>query len=78
MPSPLAVGPFAEGSDGDDPDREGDEFRESAFFLGRHLRTLSTDALQGCTCSGYENMTRITIAALPMVEATEGASKFSC
>ena len=39
---------------------------------GRHLLTASTLARQGWTCSGYENMTNTTIAARPMVEATEG------
>jgi len=37
---------------------------------GRHFRTLSTLPLQGCSCSGYENMTRITMAAQPTVDAS--------
>lgn len=40
--------------------------------LGRHLRTLSILARQGCTCSGYEKTTRMTIAAQPMVVAHDG------
>lgn len=43
-------------------------------LLGRHLRTASTEALHGCTCSGYENITSMTIAAFATVEATEGIS----
>lgn len=46
-------------------------------LFGRHFNTASTDALHGCTCRGYENVTRITIAALPIVEAVEGMSKLS-
>ena len=42
--------------------------------LGLHFRTASTEARQGCTCKGYENITKMTIAALPIVEATEGIS----
>ena len=41
-------------------------------FRGRHFDTASTLARQGCTCNGYENMTRMTMAARPMVEKTEG------
>lgn len=42
--------------------------------FGRHFNTASTEALQGWTCNGYENMTRITIAAFAMVEAIDGIS----
>jgi hypothetical protein len=50
------------------------ELREILELFGRHFRTASTDARHGCTCRGYENMTRMTIAALPIVEAIEGIS----
>jgi len=50
------------------------ELRELLKLPGRHFRTASTDARHGCTWRGYENMTRTTIAALPIVEATEGIS----
>jgi hypothetical protein len=49
------------------------EFLEPLVF-GLHFNTASTDALQGCTCNGYENMTRMTIAAFAIVDATEGTS----
>lgn len=51
--------------------------RELFRPFGRHFKTASTDALHGCTCKGYENMTRITIAALPIVEAIDGISIMS-
>jgi hypothetical protein len=44
------------------------------LVFGLHFKTASTDALQGCTCNGYENMTRMTMAAFAMVDATEGTS----
>lgn len=53
---------------------DGDELDESDLFAGRHFRTASTEALQGCTWRGYENITRTTIAAFPIVELSEGAS----
>jgi hypothetical protein len=43
--------------------------------MGRHFRTASTEARQGWTWRGYENMTRTTMAARPMVDATAGGSK---
>lgn len=46
-------------------------------FCGRHLRTASTEALHGWTCRGYENMTRTTIAALPIVDAADGKSEIA-
>ena len=55
-------------------DREGESFAESFLLRGRHLSTASTDALHGWTWSGYENITRMTMAALPTVEVIEGAS----
>lgn len=39
---------------------------------GRHRSTLSTLARHGCTCIGCENMTRITMAARPMVDVHDG------
>jgi hypothetical protein len=55
---------------------EGEELGEclEPFVFGLHFSTASTEALQGCTCNGYENMTRMTIAAFAMVDATEGTS----
>lgn len=50
------------------------ELRELFKPLGLHFNTASTEARQGCTWSGYENMTKITIAALPMVDAIDGIS----
>jgi len=49
---------------------------EMAF--GRHFRTASTDARQGCICKGTENVTSTTMAALAIVEAIEGESWVSC
>ena len=37
--------------------------------FGRHFRTASNEARQGCTCNGTENVTRTTMAAFPIVEA---------
>lgn len=54
---------------------DGDELDESDRFAGRHFKTASTEALQGWTWRGYENITRTTIAAFPMVELSEGASE---
>lgn len=57
---------------------EGELFGEcEAVFmpLGRHFKTASTEALQGWTWRGYENMTRITIAALAIVDTIEGMSE---
>lgn len=53
------------------------ELRELFMPFGRHFNTASTEALQGWTWSGYENMTRMTIAALAIVEAIEGMSTHS-
>jgi hypothetical protein len=53
---------------------EGDGARDPERRIGRHLRTASTEARHGWTWRGYENITRMTMAALPMVEATDGAS----
>lgn len=39
---------------------------------GRHLLIESTLERQGWIWSGYENMTKTTIAARPIVEAMEG------
>ena len=51
MPSPLGLlGGLAWGCRR--PDRDGELLAESAILLGRHLRTASTDALQGWTCNG--------------------------
>jgi hypothetical protein len=50
------------------------ELRGLFMPFGRHCKTASTEALQGCNCSGYENITRITMAAFAIVEATEGIS----
>jgi hypothetical protein len=57
-------------------DLDGDPFGlpREFFFAGRHFITAATEALQGCTCRGYENMTRMTIAALPIVDAMDGRS----
>ena len=44
------------------------------MITGLHRRTASIDALQGWTCRGYENITRMTMAALPIVDATDGKS----
>lgn len=41
-------------------------------LFGRHLITASNEARQGWTCSGYENMTRTTIEARPMVVEMDG------
>ena len=43
--------------------------------FGRHFKTASTEALQGCTWRGYENITRMTIAAFAIVDAIEGMSE---
>jgi len=43
-------------------------------FKGRHLSTLSMLARAGWHWSGYENMTRMTMARRPIVEATLGGS----
>lgn len=43
-------------------------------LAGRHLSTAATDARQGWTWSGYENMTSTTIAALPIVDDIDGMS----
>ena len=37
--------------------------------------TASMEARHGCTWSGYENMTNMTMAALPIVDAMEGVSR---
>ena len=54
--------------------RGGERPGESDLRRGRHFMTASTEARQGCTCRGYENITRTTIAALPTVEDIEGPS----
>lgn len=41
---------------------------------GRHLRMLLIDARQGWIWRGYENMTRTTMAARPIVEAMDSLS----
>lgn len=60
-------------------DRDGESLTEAYSGClreaGRHLSTASTEARQGWTCRGYENMTSTTIAALPIVDATEGMSE---
>ena len=38
------------------------------------MSTASIEALHGWTWRGYENMTRMTMAALPIVEDIDGAS----
>lgn len=53
---------------------DGDELDESDRLAGRHFRIASTEALQGWTWRGYENITRTTIAAFPTVALSEGAS----
>lgn len=75
MVSFRVVCPTADG--GSKPARDGDpvaDSREALVLEGRHFSTASTEALQGCTCKGYENMTKMTIAAFPIVEATDGIS----
>jgi hypothetical protein len=75
MVSFRVVCPAADG--GSKTARDGDplaDSREGLVLEGRHFSTASTEALQGCTCKGYENMTRITMAAFPIVEATDGTS----
>jgi hypothetical protein len=75
MVSFRAVCPAADG--GSKTARVGDplvDSREVLVLEGRHFSTASTEALQGCTCKGYENMTRMTIAAFPIVEAADGIS----
>jgi hypothetical protein len=60
--------------------RAGDPLRELFEDFkpdGRHFRAASIEARQGCTCKGYENITRITMAAFPIVEATDGTSTMS-
>lgn len=76
LTSPIVSLRAAGCADGRSADRDGDElglFLDDLPF-GRHRRTASTDALHGCTWSGYENMTSITIAALAIVDATDGMS----
>lgn len=71
----VACAPVEEGNNG--TVRDGDpveDSREVLAFEGRHFIAASTEALQGCTCRGYENMTRMTIAAFPIVDATDGIS----
>lgn len=71
--SPRFGGPdFKDGSN--EASRDGDDRGDSEPLIGRHLRTASTEALQGWTWRGYENITRMTMAALPMVELMAGAS----
>ena len=70
-----ALGWFLAVRRGIDPPLEGELLGDSTLRLGRHLRTASTDALQGWTWSGYENITMITMAVLPIVDATAGVSK---
>ena len=55
-------------------ERPGAEVGRREYLFGRHFRTASMEARQGWTCSGMLNVTRITIAALPIVEATDGGS----
>lgn len=76
MVSFRVICPAADG--GSKPARDGDpeaDSREALVLEGRHFSTASTEALQGCTCRGYENMTRMTIAAFPIVEAIDGISE---
>ena len=77
--SPMAsfrfVCPAADG--GSKTVRDGDppaDSPEGLVLEGRHFSTASTEALQGCTCKGYENMTRMIMAPFPIVEATDGIS----
>src|SRR5438034_11575837 len=48
------------------------------FPRGRHRRIASSDARHGWICSGIEKVTSTTIAALAMVEATEGGPIHRC
>ena len=57
--------------------RGGEVLLVSERRIGRHLSTASTEARQGWTWRGYENMTRTTMAAFPIVELTDGGSKYS-
>jgi hypothetical protein len=75
MVSFRVVCPAVDG--GSKPARDGDpiaDSREALVIEGRHFSTASIEALQGCTCKGYENVTRMTIAAFPIVDATDGIS----
>lgn len=56
---------------------EGDTLVSLDFvhLFGRHLSTATTEALHGWTWSGNENITRTTIAAFAIVEATLGTSR---
>lgn len=54
----------------------GDLPGDSGRLFGRHFRTASTEALQGWTWRGYENITRITMAALATVALTEDGSTY--
>ena len=42
--------------------------------FGRHFNTASSEARQGWICNGMLNVTRMTMAALPMVEAVFAGS----
>src|SRR3569833_894921 len=42
--------------------------------IGRHFNTASSEARQGWSCNGMLNVTRMTMAALPMVEAVFAGS----
>jgi hypothetical protein len=57
--------------------RGGDDVADGAGEArrcGRQFMTASTEARQGWIWSGYENMTRTTMAARPIVDAAAGGS----